>query len=108
MNNRKRQSKTQENAQVSPSGNSPILLDRKKLLRLLANANAQSNLSSLRKKTAAIKRVICSENNGDNLHDADANGNAISVRLDVLASELDQILEARTIERARHYLKRLE
>jgi DNA modification methylase len=108
MNNRKRQPKAQENAQVPPPANSPILLNRKKLLRLLSNANAQSNLASLRKKTAAIKRVVCSENNGDDFCDADANGNAISVRLDVMASELDQILEARTIERARYYIKRLE
>jgi hypothetical protein len=37
-----------------------------------------------------------------------ANGDAISLRRDVLVSELDQILEAQTLERARYYLRRLE
>ena len=37
-----------------------------------------------------------------------SNGGFVAVRRDVLTSELDQILEARTIERARYYVKRLE
>src|SRR6185369_12636697 len=108
MKNRKRQSKPQTDTQTAPSDNSLILLNKKKLLRLLANANAQRGLASLRKKIEAIKRIVLSSNNGDELFDAAANGNAVSVRRDILASELDQILEARTVERARYYLGRLE
>ena len=108
MKNRKRQSKPQTDTQTAPSDNSLVLLNKKKLLRLLANANAQRGLASLRKKIEAIKRIVLSSNNGDEVFDAAANGNAVSVRRDILASELDQILEARTVERARYYLGRLE
>jgi hypothetical protein len=38
----------------------------------------------------------------------DANGDTVSLRRDVLISELGQILEAETLERAKYYLKRLE
>mgnify|MGYP005838320171 CR=1 FL=1 len=38
----------------------------------------------------------------------DSNGDAILLRKDVLISELNQILEAKTFERANYYLKRLE
>ena len=108
MKNRKQQSKTQGDLRIAPLDSSPLLLNKKRFLRLLTDANAEKGLASLKKKTAAIKRLVLSSNNGDNLFDAGANGNSISVRRDILASELDQILEARTVERARYYLERLE
>ncbi len=90
------------------SDNSPVLLNKKRLLRLLTDANTQRSLASLKKKTAEIKHMVMSSNDGDELFDGGANGNAVSLRRDILASELDQILEARTVERARYYLERLE
>lgn len=38
----------------------------------------------------------------------DINGDTISLRRDVLTSELNQILESQTLERVKYYLKRLE
>ena len=38
----------------------------------------------------------------------EANGDTISLRRDVLTSELNQILESQTLERAKYYLNRLE
>ncbi|RKX56400.1 MAG: DNA methyltransferase [Thermotoga sp.] len=38
----------------------------------------------------------------------DSNGDTVSLRKDVLTSELNQILEARTLERAKYYLRRLK
>jgi DNA methylase len=123
MNTRKRQSKAPKNIGAAPS---EVLLNKESFLRLLDDASAQNNLASLRKKIAAIKRFALVSNNGDETpednalpgveklsnarkaSDAGANRNAICLRRDVLASELDQILEARTIERAKYYLKRLE
>lgn len=104
----KKQSKAQENIGSAPSSESQVLLDRERFLQLLDNANGQSRLSSLRKKTATIKQAVLSQTGGDKLFCEGANGNAISLRRDVLVSELDQILEAQTLERARYYLGRLE
>ncbi len=104
----KKQSKSQENIQPALSSDSQILLDRKRFLQLLDSATAQNRLSSLRKKTATIKQIVSSETDGDKLFSDGANTDAISLRRDVLVSELDQILEARTLERARYYLRRLE
>src|SRR4051812_37086350 len=109
----KKQSKPQENIPPAPSSDSVIRLDRERFLRLLGGATAQNRLSSLRKKTSAIKQVVSSETvssetDDDELFSDGANGEAISLRRDVLVSELNQILEARTLERARYYLRRLE
>lgn len=86
-----------------------VALDKERLLSLLDDLTAKRTLRALKQKTDALKQAVASAgNNGDGPLAGGANGNAISLRKDVLVSELDQILEARTIERARYYLKRLE
>jgi len=68
---------------------------------------AEDEIGLLRAKTTELKGTIAS--NDDALFSqANSNGNVVSLRKDVLNSELDQILEARTLERARYYIKRLE
>ncbi|MGA9770184.1 MAG: DNA methyltransferase [Blastocatellia bacterium] len=105
----KKQSEVQEPAPASDTLSSDllILLDRKRFLRLLDTASGQPRLSSLRKKTTAIKQIVSSETGGDKLFSDGTNTDAISLRRDVLTGELDQIIEAQTLERARYYLKRL-
>jgi len=76
---------------------------------MLDDLAAKRSLRTLKLKTDALKRYVASAgNNGDGPPAFAANGGAVALRKDVLVSELDQILEARTIERARYYLKRLE
>ena len=104
----KKQSGPQKNIPPAPSSDSTVLLDREIFLQLLDNANNQPRLSSLRKKTATIKQIVSDETGDDKLFSDGANGEAISLRRDVLVSELDQILEAQTLERAKYYLRRLE
>ena len=101
----KKQLRTQENAGCAPSS---VTLDRKRFLQLLDRANTQRRLASLRKKTATIKQIVSDETGDEKLFSDGANGNAISLRRDVLLVELDQVLEAQTLERARYYLRRLE
>jgi len=48
------------------------------------------------------------KNDQEGILNIDTNGDAISLRKDVLISELNQILEARTLERAKYYLRRLK
>jgi len=74
---------------------------------LLGGIEGQDDIAVLRSKTAELKRMI-SSGEGAASSDANSNGNVVSLRSDVLNSELDQILEARTIERAKYYVRRLE
>ena len=102
-------SKTHDYLEDAPSSYSSVTLDKERLLELIGKINAKRSLASLRRQTDALKQAIRSyDNNGDSLFISPSNGNAVSLRRDILVAELDQILEARTIERARYYLKRLE
>jgi hypothetical protein len=96
-----------EDIQEAPSSYSSVQLDRDKFIELLTELDTQDDVVSLRKKALKLKRIVASADGGA-LTDAGSNGNAVSLRRDVLSSELDQIIEARTLERARYYIKRLE
>lgn len=95
-----------EDLEAAPSGYSSVRLDRDEFIALLGEIDAQVDIASLRNRTADLKRLIAA-NDGSVWADAPSNGNVVSLRRDVLSSELDQILEARTIERAKYYVKRL-
>jgi hypothetical protein len=93
--------------QTSPPSDSPILLDRDELVARLKELGGVDDIGTLRIKTAALKQDTTSlQLSAPSI--ASTNGNTVSLRIDVLSSELDQIIEAHTIERARYYLKRLE
>jgi DNA methylase len=96
-----------EDIEAAQSSYGSVHLDRDAFVALLDALHAADDIALLRAKTVELKRTIAS-NHGTLFADASSNGNAVSLRKDVLTSELDQILEARTLERARYYLKRLE
>jgi DNA methylase len=96
-----------EDIEAAPSSYSTVQLDRDKFVELLSELDTQEDVVSLRNKALALKRIISSPD-GSPLADASSNGNSVSLRRDVLSSELDQIIEAQTIERARYYIKRLD
>ena len=104
----RRQNRSRINTEAAPAGDDSVILDKAEFIRLLDEATATGGLVSLRKRVAAVKQMACSINgNHEQAFSADLNGNALCLRRDVLISELDQILEARTIERAKYYLHRL-
>ena len=86
---------------------SSVRLNRDELIAALGELQSLDEIDSLRRKTGDLKRLVASGNVGL-LVDAESNGDFVALRRDVLTSELDQILESRTIERARYYVKRLE
>jgi len=90
-----------------PSSYTSIRIEREQLSGLLKVIESQDEITSLKKKTAELKSLIA-RSNGNLAVDADSNGTFVVLRRDVLTAELDQILEARTIERARYYVRRLE
>src|SRR5438128_3592538 len=82
-----------------------IHLNPSRFIRLLDQAAAARRITALRSKAAAIKQAINEHDGEDELFNA--NGDGVRLRRDILAAELEQVLQARTIERARYYLKRL-
>lgn len=96
-----------EDKEATQSGYGSVHLDRDDFVALLNELHAADDIALLRAKTTVLKRTVAS---GDGVLSPDANssGNVVSLRKDILTSELDQILEARTLERAKYYVKRLE
>jgi hypothetical protein len=89
-------------AAVSPPS---IHLNPSRFVQLINQAAAARRIAALRSKAAAIKQAINAHDPNDELFDA--NGDGVSLRGDILSAELEQVLAARTLERARYYLKRL-
>jgi len=98
-----------ENLEATPLAYGAIILNKEKFIQVLNEINALSNLFLLKNKIVSLKSIITSPKNDRNgLLNIDTNGDTISLRRDILISELNQILEAKTLERAKYYLKRLE
>jgi len=101
--------KTHKHGQIDESTSS-VAVNRVAFRRLLADAAGQSDTESLRALVSQLKQTVTSSNGrrspllAEVLDDPDA----VLLKRDVLSAELDQILEAQTIERARYYLKRLQ
>jgi hypothetical protein len=91
-----------------PEKTERIAFNRESLMAALGEAFAEEDLVELKSGVAAIKSCAGNGDLGERSPiPPDPSWAAISFDRDVFAKELDQILEARTIERARYYLKRL-
>src|SRR5215467_1038715 len=85
-----------------------IAFNRDRLLTALGQAFAEQDLVDLRRAVSVVKSCLDPGRAKEPaLISSDSEWDAVSFARDVLVAELDQILEARTIERARYYLKRL-
>lgn len=85
-----------------------IILNKEKFLEVLSGINS-GNLNLLKNEIVVLREIIISyKKDKQGIINIDTKGDTISLRRDVLISELNQILEARTIERAKYYIKRLE
>jgi DNA modification methylase len=92
-----------------PQDSPKIKLDRDRFVELLWEIDTQQDMPVFKEMVAELKSSLTSSNgNGKRWIATPSSENSIAVRKDVLISELNQIIEARTLERARYYLKRLE
>ncbi len=108
-NNKDKQATLFKNLESVPFIYGTIIFNKEKLVCFLDGINDQSNLSLLKNKIIGLKELINSpKSDREGLLNIDPNGDTIALRRDVLISELNQILEARTLERAKYYLKRLK
>jgi len=98
-----------ENLKAAPLSYGSIILNKEKFAQVLQGIKILSNLNSLKNRIITLKTIVTyPKNDREGILNIDANGDTISVRRDVLVSELNQILEARTLERANYYLGRLK
>ncbi len=85
-----------------------LYFNKEKIIHLLERINALDDSNALKNEVNKLKRIVLyPENDQEGLLNIVANGDVVSLRSQVLIAELDQILEAYTIERAKYYLKRL-
>lgn len=98
-----------ENLKAQPFSYGSILLNKDRFIQILEQIIVQSDLTSLKKRIFDISKIIKNQvRDQQGLLNIDPNGDTISLCRDVLISELDQVLDSQTINRAMYYLKRLE
>ncbi|MCX7820237.1 MAG: DNA methyltransferase [Brevinematales bacterium] len=86
-----------------------LTLNKAKIVELLSEIEKITDLSSLKNRILILKSIL-SDNKKDkeDLFKSEVKVDTIYLRRDILFSELNQILESQTFERAKYYLKRLE
>ncbi|MBA7665364.1 hypothetical protein ES703_73434 [subsurface metagenome] len=85
------------------------ILNKETFLKILRESDGVTDLTALRGKVVTLKEVITfSRKDQEGILNIDSNGDTVSLRKNILVSELEQILEAQTIGRAKYYLKRIE
>jgi len=98
-----------ENLEAPAISYGSLILNKEKIIQILEESLNMGNLNLLKSKVYVLKNAIRSyKNDREGILNINSNGDTLSVRRDVLISELDQILEARTIQRAKYYLNRLK
>lgn len=98
-----------KNLEATPFTHRAVVFNKEKFIQVLGEINNMSDLSLLKNKIITLKGMVISlKNDREGLLNIDPNGDTVSLHRDILISELNQILEARTIERAKYYAKRLE
>ena len=92
-----------------PSSGGIVILNKANFVRLFGEMETITELNLLKSKVYEIKSAILSPKlDRSGIINIDPDGETVSLRRDVLISELDQILEAKTLERARYYARRLK
>lgn len=86
-----------------------VLLNKEKFVEFLSETIRLNDLTSIKNKINILKDILANfEKDQGSLLNIDGNDDTVSFRRDILISELDKIIKAQTLERARYYLKRLE
>lgn len=107
--NRRVEPRLLEDLEATPPTLGVAILNKDRFVDILKESEDITDLSLLKNKVIALKGVIAfPRSDREGILNIDSNGDTVSLRKDVLISELNQILEAQTIGRAKYYLKRLE
>jgi len=100
---------TLENLEAIPLTYDAVILNKEKFIEILSEIYVGDDINFIKNKILILKDIITRhKKDQEGILNIDANGDTISLRKDILTSELNQILGAQTIERAKYYLRRLE
>lgn len=89
-------------------GRDLVPLNRTKLLALLKELASSDDISKLRRDTIRIRNIVQKvEEDAFGINHIESDAEGVPFRLDILTSDLNQIVEAHTIERAKYYVGRL-
>ena len=98
-----------EDLEAIPPVSGVAIMNKERFVEILEECGTVAELALLKNKVIALKGIIAfPRSDREGILNIDSNGDTVSLRKDVLISELEQILEAQTIGRAKYYLKRLE
>jgi hypothetical protein len=98
-----------ENLEATSFTHYSIILNKERFIQILDELNNSSNLFLLKSRIISIIEIIkYSKNDDEGLLNISLDGDTVSLNRDVLISELNQILESQTLERAKYYLRRLK
>ena len=87
-----------EGLEASPFSYGAVVFNKERFLQVLGEINNMGDLSLLKNKIVNLKGIVkFPKNDREGLLNIDTNGDTVSLRRDVLVSELDQILEAQII-----------
>jgi len=100
---------TLENIEAIPLTYGAVILNKEKFIEALSEVTTLNDLSSIKNRIFVLKDIITNhKKDQEGILNIDTNGDTVSLRRDVLTSELNQILESQTLERAKYYLNRLK
>jgi len=108
MNNYKSKQLKITNFDRSSDTREKVIINKDKFIQLLNEIMTSEDLSFLKNKIYHLRSVIIyQKKDNQGILNIDSNGDTISIKKNVLISEFDQIMESKTIDRAKYYLKRL-
>jgi DNA modification methylase len=86
-----------------------IIINKEKFLEILSEISDLNDINYIKKKIFILRDILadCKKDN-EGILNIETNGDTISLKKEVLISELNQILESQTIERAKYYINRLQ
>lgn len=87
---------------------SEIILNKDKFIEVVSEAENIENMKEFKEQIDRIKSSLTSRKDDLFLLNISGNGDTINYKWDVLLSDLQQIIESQTLERAKYYLARLK
>jgi len=94
---------------ITPRTFHTVILNKEKFLQSLKELDTITGLTLLKRKVQELKEVIAfPARDQEGLLNIVANGDTVALRKDVLISELQQVIESQTTDRAKYYLTRLQ
>lgn len=98
-----------EHLETSPIVYETVILNKEKFIEVLSGIVSIDELNSIKNKIIILKDILTNhKKDQQGLLNVDRDGDTVSLRRDVLISELNQILESQTLERAKYYIGRLK